>query len=345
MRIILRVMLVWFGVAPLWAQQPPTSSFDSYKQDFWQAVSAHFGDLKDEPTRSSVFATNVFLSRTMTVAFEKSQVHLEATLPNYVLVPQPSVMDLKVEKVFKNCDLCPKCDLNPLTWGACLCDAATLVVVAACTTANGLVNVFHDVTFGRASFHDVTVSASMTTSPLSIQFDPSLSNAQILGTASGSGQVGGKLDWTWTSLAGLFTACIPQTLNIPSTGVSLESSEMPMVSVIKQESTNDGLSLKLSISGGTLKAQISNPAPQIMGANPILGPTCPIGFAFLTAYAIGGQVIPIKKDFSFPTQQFDAKLASFTIPAPDRATSVPLTVVKNALAIGAVENSGPVTAH
>jgi hypothetical protein len=319
------------------AQQ--SASFEDYKTAFWQTVSATFGDVRDQSAKSSVFATNVFLGAGMKTAFDKSQVRVEASLPLSTLNPQPSEVDLKVSKVFKNCDLCPKCDLNPLTWGACLCDAATAALVLACNATNDLVNLFHDVTFGRAQFNNVALSASAGSSPLSIQFDPALSSAQLLGAISGNGNVQGNIDWTWTSLAGLFTACPPQTITVPATNVSFQSLSLPMASVIKQQSDKDGLTLKLNVSGGSLEANISDLGPKIISANPRLIASCPIGFAFLTGFTVVGQVIPIKKDFDLPAEQFDAKLANFTVPSPDQTATLPLTIAKNSLSIGAVNET------
>ena len=130
---LLLVVQVFYG-------QQTHVSYEGYQNEFWKSVSTGFGSgVQAESTKTSVFATNLFIRNSMSLALKKSQLHLEASLPKYVLIPQPSDVNLSVDKAFKSCDLCPKCDLAPWNWGGCFCDAATLGLKATCEATNAVV--------------------------------------------------------------------------------------------------------------------------------------------------------------------------------------------------------------
>jgi hypothetical protein len=319
--------------------------FDKLKSEFQQKATTALGADPIQTWDSlSLYASRKLISRATSVEFNKSEVIIAATFPHQILSPQPQPIHLIMPHIIKNCSCFDCCDCGVFSPHCCICDGLQAACRAGCAAVKAVLDLAAGAHLGRIDFKDVAAQAIIDPTPLTADIDDSFSTASIKANIKVRGIIEGKADVSLEPLVSIFTACFTlKPIDIPPTPIEISTSSPTFENKLEPLSTDDGISLQLSLKKTTLNLAFNvNPLLRIIANNPDLFVTCPlpagVGAIIGATNQLFNQVFNLDRSIDLEPHSFPpARIGQLSIDMPGRPNKTKLGPRVNPLALGVVE--------
>jgi hypothetical protein len=336
----------------LYTQVNAQDEFDDFKTEFQNKERAAMGnDPIDTWDSLSLYASKKFVARSTSLAFNKSEVTVEAVLPDQAIGNLPTV-NMTFPQIIKSCaprcmSCCdcglfkPGCCACHIARGACIIAEAPLII--ACQAAKTVLDAAAGKHVGDITFDNARVQAAIDATPLNLNVADDFSAASLRSTTGGfraRAVVQGSVHVRLKTLAGVFLACWPsQDLTIPPTPIVVSTSDpIAIENTAEPVAVENGLELKLKMKKASAKVRYSFVSfIELIVNNPRFVITCPLPATLLIAAAVGDLIFDFDKSFDLPTPETPVQIGFITLKRPGSDQPLRLMPRISALSFGVVE--------